>query len=256
MTQRELKTALLWLVQTYFSGANVAWGRAKKVRPPAPLVTLNMGSVSRRAHPIAHTSNGVPIDAYPSTTTLQVDLYTMGSERRIAEGSIGPNENTAVDDMVDFLGFLGSGLIGDWCERKDIAIQCGDVTDLTGLVDAASWEYRAMAELTIGFTQTAAGYAGIMHEGGLPFHSNDGPMFDEEGYALNSDGGRATDSQGQLLPPLPQDGGGDFIYPEVEVTPSGGRSGALARQFTGWFGKTGKIEEYYEGGTKNGKQPR
>jgi len=253
MTQRELKAALHWLVQTYFSGANVVWGKVKKVRPPAPLITLNMGVVYRHVHPISLTRDGVPIDAYQSMTTLQVDLYTMGSERRSADSVLGPNENTAIDDMVDFLGFLGSGFVSDWCERNDISIASVWASDLTGLVDGASWEYRAAAELAIGFTQAAAGYAGIMYEGRLPFHSSGEPMFDNKGYALDSEGDRVLDEQGKPLPPLPEDEDGDFIYPEVELTPSGGRSVALARGSAGWFSKVGNIKENYEGGTKNGK---
>jgi len=202
MTYRELKKKLSELVSTYFGDATVIWGMAGAVSPTCPLVTLTMGDVVRHYLPIRGNVNGVPVDYYPSRTTVQVDLFTKGVGVTTEAGYTARRENTAVGDMIDFVNFLNSIYVDGWSDANDVYILANQVRDLTELVNDTTWEYRAMVELEIGFTQAAVGHTATMYEGGV--------LYDEEG------------NPAQDAPPF-------------EPTPSGGRTQDLADQSTGWF---------------------
>ena len=161
MTQSELKQALYDLASVYFIGANIVWGQTKKVEPDKPLVALSLGTVVRPFLPIRRFVDGATVDVYPTTTKLQVDLYTRGKEINDLPGVTGARENTAVDDLMEFVNFLNSAYADDWSYENDITILGNTVTDLTQIANDTSWSYRAMVELDICFTQEAYGYAAI-----------------------------------------------------------------------------------------------
>ena len=235
MTQNELKDRLNSLVREYFGGAAVSWGKVKSVSPNVPQVVLNMGPVNRHYLPIIGHVSGVLTNGYPSKTTLQVDLYTKGAATSADPGVMAAYENTAVNDLTDFLNFIGSAYVDEWGDLHDISILCKQVNDLTELINDTTWDYRAMVELEIGFTQSAVGHTGTMREGGAPFHDNGRPKFDAEGYALDRYGNRLTGDDGEPLPPLPIGPDGLPIFPPTETTPSGGRTPTLSNKHTGWF---------------------
>ena len=221
MTQSELKEKLYELVTTYFSGATVIWGMTGAVNPNSPLVTLNLSDVTRSYHPIKSNRDGVPVNAFPSTTKLQIDLFTKG--REVAGGAGGQvtakRENTAVNDMSALLNFLDSDYVIDWCYLNDINITVNQIRDLTQLINSASWDYRAMCEVDIGFMQGSVGYSGTMWENGV--------AYDEYGNVLRDENGNPLTSE-------------TF----EENTLSGG-SKELANGYTGWFEKV-EIEEERE----------
>ena len=220
MTEREMKALFLSLVKIYFGGAEVIWGRAKTVHPKHPLVTLIAGPLARNYLPVTLDAGGIPINCYPTKVTVQIDLFTKGaalSDDAGATGAAGATgvtaarENTAVDDMMDFLNFIGSQYVTDWCYKKDMAIlENGPVRDLTQIINDTSWDYRAMAELDVYFTQNAVGYTGTDHELGVEY-----------------------DTDGNPKPPSE-----DF-----KETPSGGRTPELADEFTGWYEQVETTDE-------------
>lgn len=202
MTLNELKQKLKGLIREYFGGAELSWGKVRGVSPNVPQVVLNMGAVTRHYQPVTRQVSGVLINSYPSKTTLQVDLYTRGAETNSEPNVTAAYENTAVNDLAEFLNFINSAYVDDWCEIHDVSILCRQVNDLTELINDTSWGYRAMVELEIGFTQNAVGHTGIMFEGGLSYDDNGAPETPQ--------------------PPFAQ-------------TPSGGRTAELAKLSTGWF---------------------
>jgi hypothetical protein len=174
----------------------------RSVNPNVPQISLTMGSITRAYQPIRRTLDGVVVDAYPSQTTLQVDLFTRG-RRNDDEPGVRPSwDNTAVDDMTDFVNFINSPHTDNWSEMHDISLLTNNVHDLTGVTNDTTWEYRAMVELTVSFTQTAVGNTGTMWE--------DGEMYGENGRPLD-------------------------VQPDFAVTASGGRTLELASGETGWF---------------------
>ena len=207
MTHSELKAKICELVKSYFGGATITWSMTGAVRGKAPLVVLDLGDIVRPYQPLRLNKNGIPVDVYPSAVTLQVDLFTKGAPRTVGNGITEARENTAVTDLTDFLNFVNSPSIDDWCELNDIALNADTVRDLTQLINDTSWDFRAMVEIKIGFTQSATGYTGINYEGGVEYDENGMPVF---------------------VPPGQQ-------QPPFAPTPSGGRTQELADSFTGWF---------------------
>ena len=237
MTTREVKQKLHDLVAEYFvllkDEGNIVWGKTKPVNPGAPMVALSMTDITGPSLPARRYIDGVPHDSYPSKRMLKVDLFTKGAPTSDEPGITSRNENTAVDDLTDFVNFLNSVRVDHWCGINGISLKANEVRDLTELINSTSWQYRALVEIEVGFMRNAAGFSGIGYEGGVPFHDNGQPMFDGEGYALDPDGNRVPN--GQPLPPLPTGQDGRPMYPQAETTHSGGRSQNLADGFTGWF---------------------
>jgi hypothetical protein len=164
LNQRELKNHLYELVSTYFAGATVIWAQTNTVKPPAALVTLKTGLITRTLYPIMEVRNGVSCGYYPSKTALEINLFTKGAPI-VSEGETIAYENTAVADLTEFLNFVGSPHVIAWCLERDIDITpSSDVLDVTALISDTQWEYRAMVELEIDFVQYAIGATGILDE--------------------------------------------------------------------------------------------
>lgn len=167
MNLRTLKEKLYEIVSIYFQGATVIWAEQHIVKPILPLITLKTGPLSLPTFSINDESNDVPTGYYPSRVSLEINLYTVGALVESEEGEIGATENTAVNDMMDFLRFINSQHVTELCEQYDIAIMpSGPIQDLTGLLNDTRYQYRAMLELSVDFMQEARGYAGITPETG------------------------------------------------------------------------------------------
>ncbi len=225
----ELKKKLYELTALYFKGASVVWGSTRTVKPNAPLVVLNIGGITRPYQPVTQTVNGILRDGYPSKTVLQIDLYTKGAIINTALGVTASYDNTAVNDLMEFINFINSAYVDEWSEINDISLLANQVQDLTGIINDTTWEYRAMAEVEVGFTQTAVGYSALMYDGGAPYYDNGNPKYDPEGYPVDENGGRLPE------PPLDVDDEGKPIYPSIEQSPSGGGSQTIADATAGWF---------------------
>jgi len=244
VTYKELRQTLYNLVNEYFGTATITWGKVKAVSPNVPQVVLNLEGISRNYQPIRGQVQGVLVNTYPSQTVLQVDLYTKGAPTSSDPNTTAGYENTAVNDLTDFLNFINSAYVDDWTDRHDITVLCNKVNDLTELINDTAWDYRAMIEIEVGFTQGAVGSSGTMYEDGMPYHENGSPQYDSEGYALDRNGNRLTDEDGQPLPPLPIDPeSGKPIIPPPAPTPSGGRTQALAGASAGWFERVENPEK-------------
>jgi len=178
----ELSNHLKALTKTFFSGAKVMWAQEKRAQSKNPRVILSLGDVSRSTSPRRQTIDGVVVDSYPSQVMLQVDLYTNGY--RVSETEW---DNTAASDLTEFVNFINSPYVDDWCATYDIAITAMEpVRDLTKVLNDSSWDYRAMCEFTIGFTQVASGHTGIGYE-----HGN--PLRGEKPFKQSASGGGSSE---------------------------------------------------------------
>lgn len=159
MTQQELKHKLYDLVALYFKSlkhqGNIVWGKTKPVNPNGSMVSLLTGPITRAQRPIRKYVNGLVHDFWPSRTVLQVDLLTKGTPISDAPFVTAAMENTAVNDLTDFVNFLHSVYVDLWSYTNDISINVSKIHDLTAIQHSTSWSYRAMVELAVGFTQHA-----------------------------------------------------------------------------------------------------
>lgn len=164
MDVSEARNTFRRLTEKYFQGATVEFAKQSfSVKKEKPLVLLTFGSIKRPINPPTTVIDGRPASFYPTTMTVQVDLFTKGRMRRIAKGITPAMENTAEEDLLGFVNFLNSEYTIQFCHTNDIAIVVpNNVLDLTDLINDTNYEYRAMVEVELRFTTVALGYTGSL----------------------------------------------------------------------------------------------
>lgn len=202
-----VRDALYELTSFYFKGATITFARQSgmsKQKKGKPLVVLTTGPVTRPVFPPTKIIDGRPVSFYPSSVTVQIDLFTLGEKKELANGYTAAMENTAADDMMSFVNFLNSEMTVQYCRRKDISIIVPNtVQDLSDLISDTSYEYRAMIEVTVNFTSTAIGYSGTLSPDSVQHEE-----LDEEGNHVTGGDIQADDVIA--------------LEPVVQETPSGG----------------------------------
>jgi len=179
------------------------------------------------------------VSYYQTRLPVQIDLYTKGGAGKPDESGYVPSVNTAVEDMTDFLDYLESPYVTNWCFRLDVSIvTTGVVQDLTALITDSDFEFRAMAELTFCFVHKAVGHSGVEGESSIK-HPCEPEA--EPGEPIDPDTPSTTPSKdGDGSEPgyfVPDDSKDDVtVEPVYEPSPSGGRSKELVEETqTGYF---------------------
>ncbi len=220
-----VKDAIRELTALYFSGATVTYTKQSfTAKPVKPLVTLTPGSVTRPRNPPVKIIDGRPVSFYPATMPIQMDLFTHGRMEAPKPGYTPIMVNTAEDDMLAFADFLNSDYVIQWCHERDLSIIISNtVQDLTGLINDTNYEYRAMLEITVGFTMTAIGYTGVMAPESVKHTgiTTDPETGEQQPYEY-----AGGDIQGEDITAL---------EPVAAQTPSGGGNAELAEQERGYF---------------------
>lgn len=169
LTLNQLKQAVFSHFSAYWGGAAVVWGATNKVKPLAPLVMLQLGTVTRATQPITQMVNGIVVSAYPSEVPLQIDLFTKGNTVSTPEGSY--SENTAESDLLDFVNYLDSTATIEWSNQNNVSVSLmSGVQDLSEVINDSRWQYRAMVEIRLAFTQWVAEYNGVLTEANIIFN--------------------------------------------------------------------------------------
>lgn len=244
MNTREARELVYELMALFFSGADVLHSKqSHTVKPETPLITLTTISTKRPQNPPTVIIDGVPVNYCPTTLILQADLYTKGAPVEIMPGYTVPMENTALNDLTMFCNFVGSEYVANWSQEHDVALAVsGQVMDTTAPINGAGYEFRATVELTLGFTEQAVGYTGILNPSSIKYRPQEGtPDPGDPGDDPSGDGS-SGDNTGQTE-----------VYIEPEFTPSasGGGSEELAKESIGYFTE---AEITYEEEKLNGKQ--
>ena len=151
-----LKTTFYNLIKEYFAGATVIWGAVPtEVKPTLPFVVLKTGNLIR-------SRDGIILDNVkftPCKMPVDINLYTKGKRNQVTGGVY--YENTATEDLNDFLNFLLSPYAQDKFQQNNIGLELeGGINDLTQVLDE-EYEFRAMQEVFLNFMDEASGYAGI-----------------------------------------------------------------------------------------------
>lgn len=183
MNREEVKEVICDVAEKFFHGASVIWAEQISTRPKPPYVTLKLGDIKKSTHPIVDDNNN---RFYPSTTMLEVNVYTKGKPVTVGKSVTGNYANTAASDLMDFFLFIQSDYMVDYTNDRGVDIQLNPpVRDLSELVNENSvYRYRAMAEATVSFALTANGPYGI---GGMP-------------YVPNSSGGGTEEMESEAMP--------------------------------------------------------
>jgi hypothetical protein len=191
MTIDELKQSIYKIVSTYFKGAIVAWGtqKGKAVKPLLSFVQLTLGDVNYTQHASSVTDedSGEIYKVIPSYCTLTVDLYTHGKKVNVGEDTF--YENSALNDMLDFVGYMMSDYVLELCDEYNISVRTeGRAMDTSAVVDT-SYEYRSRQVFIVMFTQESHGYAGISKENWSQTSSGGGSkdLAERQNYDVDAD---------------------------------------------------------------------
>lgn len=171
----EVKQFLYDLTAMYHPGATIKWAKTNGVKPKEPFISLAYSNLERSQFPIANDEGD---NYYNYSMTFEINLYTKGKEVK-AEGGIY-YENTAMEDLDEFIRFLDSPKISDITSEKNVAIVFNPpIRDLSDLIGDTKFNYRSMAEFTVSFTDKASGEYGVHNKTVVPNPSGGGTL----GYA-------------------------------------------------------------------------
>lgn len=249
VTGSEARKHLKNITQKYFAGATVDFAKqSSKVRAKAPFVCLTLGSPTRDSFPTQRMVDDRMVSYYQTRLPVQIDLFTNGAEGEPGGNGFVSMEDTSVDDLTDFVDYLESWYVTDWCHRIGAAIIVnGGVQALTGLVTDTDYEYRAMVEIVFCYVHKAVGYTGIQGEASIQ-HPSEGATTPPESP---EEPGEPVQPGGPSVTPVPKGDGSEpgYVVPEdteegvtvkpvFEPTASGGGSQELVENTeTGYFGK-------------------
>lgn len=173
MNMSEVRDRLYDVTAMFFTGATILWSEQIATKPKPPYVTLKVSGINKPLHPIRDEESGAFF--YPCSTLLEVNLHTMGKPITIGKNVTGNYENTAQDDLMEFVKFLESPMVLDLLEQYNLDVQLmPPIRDLTELMNETKYRYRAMAELTISYMEVAEGGYGISNMPNIPNFSGGG----------------------------------------------------------------------------------
>ena len=170
MTIEDVKQFLLNIVQMYHPNAMVVWSKTGGVKPKSPYISLSYSNLERSAFPIVDEAGD---NYYNYSMIFEINLYTVGKQVRIGNQSY--YENTAVEDLDEFVRFLDSEGITELTEKNNVAIlKNSPIRDLSGLIGDAKFNYRSMAEFVVSWTDKASGKYGVQNRPEVPNSSGGG----------------------------------------------------------------------------------
>jgi len=171
LTIGEAKQFLYDLVSMYHPKALIVWTKTKGVTPRPPYITLSHGSVERNRFPIVDDEGE---KWYSYSFVLEMNLYTVGKPVKV-EGAGTVYENTAVEDLEEFVRFVDSDGISDLTQEKNITImQNAPIRDLSELIGDTKFNYRSMTEFMVTFTDKVSGEYGVQNKTNTPNPSGGG----------------------------------------------------------------------------------
>lgn len=154
MQPYELKKYIESLVQSYFQAANVIWSSEVSTKPRLPAVMLRLSNMRMGTFAVEAFLDGEIVWQYPSSAILEINVFTAGVA---VPGTIGM-DNTALADINEFCKYIGSPEMTDVLAMNDLAFTVnGPINDIPKLLGTTDYEYRAMVEYLIDFTQTVSG---------------------------------------------------------------------------------------------------
>ncbi|MCX4351710.1 MAG: hypothetical protein OSJ60_08735 [Lachnospiraceae bacterium] len=164
------------IVAAYFGDSHVFYAEQKMAKRTVPYLTVKFNGLGKVRTKITKydRENQCFKDYWQANTKMELNLYTLG--KNIAPEDTEPvYENTAVEDMDDFVKFLCSDEIIEDMDRNNIVIAInGRISDLSYLENSSEFRYRSMAEFDVNFIDSSHGMYGQNAIADLPNPSGGG----------------------------------------------------------------------------------
>lgn len=173
MNLSQVREKLYEITAMFFAEATVIWAEQISTKPLVPYVTIKIGNISKSLFP--YVDEKTRIKYYPCSTIAEINLYTKGKLIHVNEKVTGNYENTALDDMMDFVKFIESETVTDIIVGYNLDIQLmPPIRDLSEIMNDTKYRYRSMAEFTINYMEEAKGLYGISGNEKIPNSSGGG----------------------------------------------------------------------------------
>lgn len=155
----DLKEYVYTLVHSYFQHSAITWANEVHIKKKPPQITLQLSDVRRSTYTIDEKADGEIIRYYPSTVMLTINSFIIG------KGSANESpDNTAVADLNEFLNYIDSPEMVDVLCQSGLSFSVtGPIQDVPKLLGTTHYEYRAMMQFQIDFTQEVSGRYSLGH---------------------------------------------------------------------------------------------
>lgn len=213
---------------------NVYFSRQSRVPShPNPLILITPGNVKRDRCATPHDFGGITVASRWSSILFTLDLFTDGEKITDEDtGAVLEHEDTAVNDLLNFLDFLDSDKCLALLNKLNAAANIeSDVQNMTGIVRDSNYRYRARADVRFYFTDPMIGASGIAAMSSIVWPTEDGkaPEPTESVSAGKTDAEKAEDKAA--------------VEPKYEADSSEGGSEELVKVETGYFTEVELTEE-------------
>ncbi len=169
----EVKQLIYEMVARYHPGALIVWQKTKGVTPRPPYITLGYNNLERSLFLLPDDESEHKY--YNYTFTLEINLYTIGREIKVNGVGTGAYENTAVEDLEEFVRFLESEAITNELAMKGVSVVLTPpIRDFSELIGDTKFHYRSMAEFVVAYTGLADGEYGVQGSKLIPNPSGGG----------------------------------------------------------------------------------
>ena len=244
MRLKEAKELFLSITKEYFSSAIVIFSNQSRVaKPSLPLITLHPLNLRRHKNAIYTTVDGLVVASYHSRIPIQVDLFTKGAPVIDDEtGKIVAYDDTAVEDLTEFVDFLDSLYVLEWSHNHDVSIDIeGEVQNLTGIVNDTNYEFRARVTVLFDFIHRTVGSASVLKEVSIQYPVVK-PDMEEPAYTPEKPLTQ-TSNTGSYVDEAEKQEENAIVVPEFSQTSTGGGSEELAAADIGYFTEVEIKEE-------------
>lgn len=144
------------------NSAMVIFSKQSRIaKPELDLVSISPGNVSRPNAPNYTVVDGCMAGHYLSKLPITVDLFTKGRPYKDKNGNVLYYENTAIEEISNFVNYINSAKTVEQSYLKDVTfVTEGDIIDLTEIVNDNNYEYRARIVIDMYFTEVLYGFNG------------------------------------------------------------------------------------------------
>lgn len=164
MRQSEAHEKLWELVNMHFSNANVIFsGQSRIAKPPLPLVVIKPGKTERLKSPNYEIASFYETEEiyrarYQITEEIEINLFSKGKPVE-EEGRIISYEDSANEEMLDFIDYLGTKSTEDWCSERELSLEVtGEISKETGVLNDSTYEYKAKIDCKFMYYEEATGH--------------------------------------------------------------------------------------------------
>jgi len=149
----DLKKYIWKLVHDYFQDATVIWFSEGSTKPKLPTVMLRLSGIRKATYPTEAFLDGETVWQYPSSVILEINVFTAGDD--VGASAL---DNNALADLNEFCKYIESPEQTDILAANDLSFTAtNQILDIPKLLGTTDYEYRAMVEYQVDFTQTVSG---------------------------------------------------------------------------------------------------